>query len=99
MTRDPQLLDVPSLLAAPDENKRLPMADPSLSPPIKAPNAQSLRALAQAQDIIASRLTRFESVDALIYDLEKKQQQDSGLTNSSKSAVAHFKRNHFLQKI
>jgi DNA-damage-inducible protein J len=54
------------------------MADPSLSPPIKAPNAQNLIALAQAQDIIASRLARFESVDALIHDLEK---------NSSKTAV------------
>ena len=78
MTRDPQRLDVPTLLAAPDDNKHLPMADPSLSPPIKAPNAQSLIALAQAQDIIASRLARFESVDALIHDLEK---------NSSKTAV------------
>jgi len=78
MTRDPQRLDVPTLLATPADNKHLPIADPSLSPPIKAPNAQSLIAIAEAQDIIASRLARFESVDALINDLEKK---------SSKTAV------------
>lgn len=38
---------------------------------LKAPNAQSIKAMAEAQDIIASRQARFESADALINDLEK----------------------------
>ena len=33
---------------------------------LKAPNAQSIKAMAEAQDIIASRQARFESADALI---------------------------------
>ena len=36
---------------------------------LKAPNAQSIKAMAEAQDIIASRQARFESADALINDL------------------------------
>jgi len=38
---------------------------------LKAPNAQSIKAMAEAQDIIVSRQARFESADALISDLEK----------------------------
>jgi len=38
---------------------------------LKAPNAQSIKAMAEAQDIIASRQARFESAEALINDLEK----------------------------
>jgi hypothetical protein len=71
MTRDPQRLGVPTLLAAPDEKKHFPMVDPELSPPLKAPNAQSIKAMAEAQEIIASRQGRFDSADALINDLEK----------------------------
>lgn len=70
-------LDVLTLLVEHYEKKHFPMPDTELLPNLKAPNVQSMKAMAEAQDIIASRQARFESADALIHDLEK---------NNSKSA-------------
>ena len=64
-------LDVLTLLVEHYEKKHFPMPDTELLPNIKAPNVQSMKAIAEAQDIIASRQARFDSADALINDLEK----------------------------
>lgn len=47
------------------------VADKELPFAIKAPNATSRIAIAEAREIIKSRRTRFENADALIDDLEK----------------------------
>jgi DNA-damage-inducible protein J len=47
------------------------VTDQELPFALKAPNAESIKAMAEAQDIIASRQARFDSADALIHDLEE----------------------------
>jgi DNA-damage-inducible protein J len=47
------------------------VTDQELPFALKAPNAESIKAMAEAQDIIASRRARFDSADALIHDLEE----------------------------
>ena len=47
------------------------VADQELPFAIKAPNASSRTAIAQAEQIIKTRRARFTSTDALIDDLEK----------------------------
>jgi antitoxin component HigA of HigAB toxin-antitoxin module len=74
-------LDVLTLLVEHYEKKHFPMTDPELVPTLQAPNAQSMKAMAEAQDIIASRQARFESADALIHDLEKNNSKSANWTN------------------
>lgn len=47
------------------------VTDQELPFALKAPNAQSLQAMVEAQEIINQRRARFSSSDALIDDLEK----------------------------
>jgi DNA-damage-inducible protein J len=47
------------------------VADQELPFTLKAPNVQSVKAMVEAQEIIADRQTRFESAEDLINDLEK----------------------------
>jgi len=47
------------------------VADKELPFLIKAPNATSRTAIAEAKEIIKSRSARFETVDALIDDIKK----------------------------
>ncbi|WP_040892568.1 type II toxin-antitoxin system RelB/DinJ family antitoxin [Verminephrobacter aporrectodeae] len=56
---------VRSLLTRVVADKELPFA-------IKAPNASTRAAMAEAREIIESRRARFATADALIDDLEKK---------------------------